>query len=351
MGLMPSSHAIRIKDLCEIQGARGNPLTGIGIVTGLSGTGDKNPDAMRAQEQMLRRYGIDIDSRGDLASKNVAIVSVTTTIPAFAKEGTRLDIKIQSMYDAKSLEGGTLMETLLLGADENVYAVAQGAVSVGGFNADAGGGTSVRNNHVTAGTIPMGAFVEREIPSTITDGERINLLLTRPDFGTARNIQEALNKRIGPGSTTALGAGTINIIVPEDERSDLVGFIANLQEIDVESDLRARVMFNERTGTIVVGGEVRISPCHVAHGGLTIKITDTPQVSQPLPFSDGFTVETSQQDIEVVELDATLMPLGGVSAADVAEALNRLKVTPRDMISIFEVLREAGVLEAELVAM
>lgn len=355
--LIPQAHAIRIKDLCEIQGARGNPITGVGIVTGLAGTGDKTPDAMRAQEQMLRRFGIEIDSRRDLASKNVAIVTVTTIIPAFAKEGTRLDANIQSIYDAKSLEGGTLMETFLMGSDEQVYAVAQGAISVGGFNADAGGGTSVRNNHVTAGHIPMGAFVEREIPSTITDGERINLLLTRPDFGTARNIQKALNKSIGPNTSKALGAGTINVVVPEQYRADLVGFIADLQEIQVKSELRARVMFNEKTGTIVVGGDVRISPCHVAHGGLTIKVSSQPVVSQPLPFSEGLTVEAVETDIEVIEEDAALMPilinknLNDVSAADVAEALNRLKVTPRDMISIFEVLRQAGVLEAELVSM
>ena len=349
---MPEAKAIRIKDLCEVQGARGNSLSGIGIVTGLAGTGDKSADAMRAQEQMLRRFGIDIDSRDELSSKNVAIVTVTTTIPAFAKEGTKIDVKVQSLYDAKSLEGGTLMETYLMGADEQIYAVAQGAVSVGGFNADASGGSSVRNNHVTAGTIPMGAFVEQEIPSTITDGERIMLLLTRPDFGTARNIQMALNKNVAEGSSEALGAGTVSVIIPQENRGDLVSFIANLQDIDVESEVKAKIIFNERTGTIVVGGDVRISPCHVAHGGLTISITSTPAVSQPLPFSDGWTVETEETQIDVIEPDpVALMPLKGVSAADVAAGLNSLKVTPRDMISIFQALRQAGVLEAELVTM
>lgn len=348
----PTAQAIRIKDLCEIQGARGNALRGVGIVTGLAGTGDKSADALRAQEQMLRRFGIDIDSRSELSSKNIAIVTITSLIPAFAKEGTRIDVKVQSLYDAQSLEGGTLMETYLIGADEEVYAVAQGAVSVGGFNADAGGGTKVRNNHVTAGTIPMGAFVEREIPSTITDGERIMLLLTRPDFGTARNIQQALNKEIAPDSSQALGAGTISVIIPKDQQDDLVGFIADLQDIDVQSEVRARILFNERTGTIVVGGDVRISPCHVAHGGLTISITATPQVSQPSHFSEGWTIEAETTAVDVIEPDpVTLMPLRGVSAADVATGLNSLKVTPRDMISIFQALREAGVLEAELVTM
>lgn len=349
---IPTADAILIRDLCEIQGARGNPISGIGIVTGLAGTGDKSGDALRAQEQMLRRYGIDIDSRSDLSSKNVAIVGITTIIPAFAKEGTRLDVKIQSLYDAKSLEGGTLMETYLMGGpDKEVFAVAQGAVSVGGFNADTGGGTNIRNNHVAAGTIPMGAFLEREIPSTITDGERIVLLLTRPDFGTARNIQQALNKKIAPNSSAALGAGSISVIVPKEERENLITFIANLQDIDVETVQKARIIFNESTGTIVVGGDVRISPCHVAHGGLTISITETPLVSQPLPFSDGWTIETEQTFIDVIEPDpVTLMPLKGVSAADVAAGLNSLKVKPRDMMSIFQALRQAGVLQAELIS-
>lgn len=351
LALMPASHATRIKDLCEIQGARGNMLSGVGIITGLAGTGDKSEDAVRAQEQVLRRYGIEIESRDDLSSKNVAIVTVRAVMPAFAKEGTRLDVQVQSVYDAQSLEGGTLMETMLMGIDGEVYAVGAGSVSIGGFNADAGGGTSVRNNHVTAGTIPMGAYVEREIPSTITDGERIMLLLTRPDFGTARNIQEALNKKIGEGSSAALGAGTVSVVIPPDERADLVGFIADLQDIEVNAENKARIVFNERTGTIVVGGDVRIQPCHVAHGGLTIQISTTPVVSQPLPFSDGFTVEAEETQVEVLEQEAALMELQGVDAAEVAEGLNKLKVTPRDMISIFQALRQAGVLEAELVTM
>jgi flagellar P-ring protein FlgI len=343
--------AVRIRDLCDIQGARGNSLMGIGIVTGLAGTGDKAADTIRAQEQMLRRLGVDVEKRGDLTSKNVAIVSVTAVIPPFAKEGTRFDVKVQSVYDAASLEGGTLMDTLLTGADGEVYAVAQGPISVGGFNADASGGTSIRNNHTTAGTIPMGAFVEREIPSTITDGERIMLLLTRPDFGTARNIQNAIVASMGSGSASALGAGTVSVTIPVDERGSLVNFVANLQEISVEAEVPARIIFNERTGTIVVGGDVQIKPCHVAHGGLTIRISAQPVVSQPLPFSDGVTVVEDETVIELEEKEVSLMPIGGASAAEVAEGLNRLKVTPRDMISIFQALRQAGVLDAELITM
>ena len=340
--------ATRIRDLCEIQGARGNALKGIGIIVGLAGTGDSAADAMRAQEQILRRLGIEIETRTELASDNVAIVIVTATIPAFAKEGTRIDVQVSSLYDAESLEGGTLLETMLLGADNEVYAVAQGSVSVGGFNVSAGGGSSVRKNHVTAGRIPMGAYVEREIPSTITDGERIVLLLKRPDFGTAENLQKAINAAYGAGTASALGAGTIGVLIPETRRSNLVSFIAEVQKLDVKSEVRSRVVINERTGTIVVGGEVMIQPCHVAHGSLTIKISRTPLVSQPAPLSSGVTVQEEETAVDVEETVAYLLPLGGVSASEVAEGLNKLRVTPRDMITIFQALREAGVMDADL---
>lgn len=345
--LAVDAHAVRIKDLVEIQGARGNGLRGIGLMVGLAGTGDDADAAIRAQERMLRRMSIEVGSARELTSDNVAVVVVTATMPAFAKEGTRIDVQVSSLYDAESLEGGTLLETLLYGIDGQVYAVAQGSVSTGGFNADAGG-ANVRKNHVTAGRIPMGAYVEREIPSTITDGERIMLLLKRPDFGTANNVQDAINSRLGFRSARALGAGTVSVMIPSEFRPNLVEFIAEVQDIDVESDLRSRVVINERTGTLVVGGNVMVKPCHVAHGGLRIRVATTPLVSQPLPFSDGFTVETEETDVTVEEDLAALMPLEGVSAADVAEGLNRLKVSPRDMISIFQALRQAGVLDADI---
>ena len=341
--------AARIKDLCSVQGVRGNKLSGAGIVVGLAGTGDSTSLAVLALERALRRKGVEVNSAADLTSKNVAVVWVTTEIPAFAKEGTRLDVMVNSMGDSKSLEGGTLLETHLMGADGNVYAVASGSVSVGGFSADASGsGSNVRNNHVTAGRIPMGAFVEREVPSTITQGENINLLLSRPDFVTANNIQVAINKAIGPGSARALGAGTVKVRIPKADHANLTAFIAKVQSIGVESDTRAVIMINERTGTIVVGGDVRIRPCHVAHGGLTVSVTATPDAIQPLPFSGGTTVPVVDATIEADQPLAYLMELGGSSAAEVAEGLNKLKVTPRDMISIFQALRMAGVMDADL---
>lgn len=343
--------AARIKDLCDVQGARGNILKGIGIVVGLAGTGDTATAAITAQERMLQRLNIDVQSFKDLKTSNSAIVVVTANIPAFAKEGTRIDVKIDSLYDSKSLQGGTLLETHLTGPGlgETVYAVAQGPISIGGFNTGTGGGgTAVRQNHVTGGRIPMGAYVEREIPSTITDGKRLMLLLKRPDFTTANRIQEAVDKTLGADAAVALGAGAVRVTIPEADQPELISFIARLEEIDVRTDTPTRVVINERTGTIVVGGDVIIKPCQVAHGNLTIKIATTPTVTPALPFTDAQPVVTETVQVEAEEQEAYLMPVEGTSAADVAEALNRLRITPRDMISIFQALREAGSLDADL---
>lgn len=343
-----AAHAARIKDICEIQGARGNALKGIGLVVGLAGTGDKAEAAIRAQERVLTRMTVEVGSAAELTSDNVAVVYVTATIPPFAKEGTRIDVSVHSAYDAESLQGGTLMETLLYGADDRVYAVAQGPVSIGGFEADGGGGNTIRTNHVTSGRIPMGAYVEHEVPSTITDGQRIILLLKTPDFSAASNIVHAVNKKYGE-SASAFGAGSVSVTIPQNDRANLVGFIAGLEGLEVElGDGPARVVINERTGTIVVGGNVRIRPCQVAHGSLTITIAQTPLVSQPAPFSQGQTVVAEATDIGAEEAAARLMPLEGTSAAQVAEGLNRLMVSPRDIIAIFQALREAGVMDADL---
>ncbi len=342
-----SAAATRIKDLCEVQGVRGNHVSGMGLVVGLAGTGDKSPLALEALEQVLRRSGIEVKSASSLKSANVAVVAVEGVLPAFAKEGTRIDVTVKSISDAKSLEGGSLLSTLLLGADGEAYAMAQGPISTGGFNADTGG-ASVRLNHVTVGRIPLGAYVEREVPSTITDGERIMLLLKQPDFGTARNIEEVINKEFEAASSSALGGGSVLVMVPEESRPRLVEFIARVQDLSVEIDMPSRIVINERTGTIVVGGEVQIRPCQVAHGSLTLTVANTPQVSQPLPFSDGATTQTQTTDMQVVNPDVSLMPVEGTSAAEVAESLNRLKTTPRDMISIFQALKAAGVLDADI---
>ncbi len=348
-----TAHAARIKELCDVQGARSNILKGIGLVVGLAGTGDKTSAAIVSQQRLLERLGIEVKDLKELKSDNAAVVMVTSTIPAFAKEGSQIDVNINSMYNCKSLEGGTLLETHLTGPGlgDTVYAVAQGPVSVGGFNAEAGGGgggAAVRKNHVTAGRVPMGAHIEREVPSTITDGERLMLLVKRPDFATANGIQEAVNTLMGEGTASAMGAGTVRVTIPEAGRPDLVSFIAKLEDIEVKTEMPATVVINERTGTIVVGGDVIVKPCQVAHGNLTLKISQTPQVTPALPFTDAQPVTTQATKVEVQEQEAYLMPVEGTSAGDVAATLNRLRVTPRDMISIFQALREAGALEADL---
>lgn len=352
LATLPAAHdaaAVRIKDLCDIVGANDNDLFGIGLVVGLAGTGDKNADAVRRQERLLDRLDIDIASVNDLRSDNVAVVMVDAVLPQSAKAGTRVDVRVSSIYDCSSLEGGVLMPTFLRGINDEVYAVAQGPVSIGGFNVQGGGGGSgVRKNHATVGRVPMGCRIEREIPSTITDGERMSISLKRPDFITANAVTMAINDHLKENAATALGAGTINIRIPREMQGDLVSFVASIQEINVRTDMPARVVINERTGTIVVGGQVMIRPCQVAHGNLSIQIATTPVVSQPPPFSPGETVRTEITDLQVTEETAYLMPVWGASAGDVAAALNKLKVTPRDMIAIFQALREAGALEADL---
>ncbi len=348
-----TARAVKIREICEIQGARPNELKGVGYVVGLAGTGDKAALTVEAQQRMLDRMGIEIDNPKALSGKNSALVMVTATLPAYVKEGTRIDVKVDALADCKSLEGGMLLETYLYGPGPNktVYALAQGPISVGGFNTDASGGSSVRENHVTAGRVPGGATIEREVPSTITDGERIVLTVNQPDFQTASELQQAINLEFGDGTATALGAGSLRIGIPMEEQSNLVGFIARLQDVDVRTKQPARIVINERTGTIVVGGEVVIKPCQVAQGSITIKIDTATEVTPAPVFSDQPPAVTQNQTLAVTKEDAHLMPVQGTSAADVAQALNQLKVTPRDMIAIFQALSKAGALEAELETM
>ena len=353
-GLMAGpARAVQLRNVCEVQGARPNMLKGMGIVVGLDGTGDKADAAINAQDRMLQRMGIEVSDVDELVSANSAIVVVTATLPPFAKAGTHIDVKVDSIYDCESLEGGTLLETHLKGPGmgETVYALAQGAVTIGGFQAQGGGGTSVQQGHVTSGRIPMGATVEHEVPSTITDGRRLTLLVKQPTFSTANSVREVIEETLGDGSAIALGAGTVRVTIPEEAQTDLVGFIARLEELEIETETAAKVVINERTGTIVVGGNVVIKPCQVAHGNLTIRIATTPVVTPALPFTDAEPIVTESVDLDVEEQEARLMPVSGTSAADVAEALNRLRVTPTDMISIFQALRTAGALEADLQVM
>ncbi|MCK5558804.1 MAG: flagellar basal body P-ring protein FlgI, partial [Candidatus Hydrogenedentes bacterium] len=268
-------------------------------------------------------------------------------LPPFAKEGTRIDVIVNSLFDAKNLEGGTLLETLLEGIDGQVYAVAQGPISIGGFNVG-GAGAGIQRNHPTVGRIPDGAFVEREVPSLITDGKSINLLPRHRDFVTASRIAMAINNSLGENTAVALNAGMINVRILDKWMDDPVGFIATVQEIRVMPDRPAKVLINERTGTVVIGGEITLSPVAIAHGNLTIEVSVATEVVQPASLSRGETVVTETMTAQVTEENARLIPVEGADVKEIAEALNRLQVTPRDLISIFQALKEAGALHAKL---
>jgi len=351
VGLCASAwSASSIRDLCEVQGARENRITGVGIVVGLMGTGDGAAASIEAQKNVLERYGIDVKDLGSLSSKNIAICMVDAVLPPFAKEGTTIDVNVESVLDASSLEGGQLLETYLRGPGpgDTVYAVASGPVSLGGFNADTSAGTSVRSNHPTAGRIAGGAMIEQEVPASITDGERLTLLVRRPSFEAANEISQALDTAYGTNTATALSGGAVQVRIPPEKQRDLVAFIAELNKLRVDVEQPAVVVINERTGTIVVGGGVMIKPCQVAHGSLTVEISTTETAVPALPFTDADPLVVENEEIEVTEPEVSLMPVEGTSAAEVARSLNMLRLTPRDMIAIFQALHAAGALEAEI---
>jgi flagellar P-ring protein FlgI len=342
---------VRVRDMAMVAGARDNQLAGFGLVVGLAGDGDKDPVyTIQTVANMLQRYGITVPA-ATIASKNVAVVMVTADIPAFMKPGARLDVTVASMGDAKSLQGGVLLQTPLLGADGRVYAVAQGPTSIGGFSAGAegGGGATVQKNHPTVGQIINGALVEREIPSTIVRNNYLELLLREPDFTSASRLAAALNEKF-PSSSTALDSTTVRVQLPEGSGDSPVDFIARLEQIEVTPDSPARIIINERTGTIVATSRIRISNCAVSHGNLTITIASTLDVSQPSPFSEkGETVVTPRTDTKVTEGKASLIALPELPTVEkVASALNALGVTPRDMMAIFQAMKQAGALQAEL---
>jgi len=336
----------RLKDIAQIEGARSNQLVGYGIVVGLDGSGDSQQALFTAQSvvNMLSKFGINI-SLDKMKIKNVAAVMLTADLPPFQRPGNKIDVVVSSIGDAKSLQGGTLLQAPLIGADKNVYAVAQGSVSIGGFSAG-GGGNTVSKNHSTAGRIPGGAIVEREVPSTLTDGKSLNVVLNSPDFTTASRVVQAINAVIGPGRASAKDAGTICVTT---DSSDLVDLIAKIGEVQVEESVVAKVIVNERTGTVVIGGNVKLSPAAIAHGDLTVEIATENQVSQPLPDSAGKTKVITQGTTNVSEQSARLMYIQpGATLKDLVHALNELKVTPRDVIAILQALKGAGALHAEI---
>ncbi len=345
------AQAARIKDLTSIKGVRTNQLTGYGLVVGLDGTGDKSGTEFTIQSlvNMLERMGINVDKK-DVSVKNVAAVVVTAKLPPFARIGSKMDVVVSSIGDAKSLVGGTLLFTPLRGADDNVYALAQGPISVGGVGASGASGSSVTKNHLLAARIAGGATIEREVAFSLNGKKDLTLTLLNPDFTTALRMSETINAAMGEDVSKALDSGTLELNVPETYREDISRFLANVEVLEVDPDTVARIVVNEKTGTVVIGKNVRISTVAVSHGNLSITIKETQNVSQPRPFTEtGQTTVTTESDIEIRESDNKLMVIdGGATIGELVRALNAIGVTPRDLISIFQSIKAAGALQAEL---
>jgi flagellar P-ring protein precursor FlgI len=346
-----SARADKLRDLTDVVGARDNQLVGYGVVTGLNGTGDDItvPFAQQSLRALMRRLGIQVDAK-QARLRNVAAVVVTATIPAFVREGSRLDITVSSMGNAKSLRGGVLVQTPLRGADRKTYAVGQGALVVGGFSANGFSGSSLQENVTTTGRVPTGALVEREIKTIYSVKDKITLALRSPDFGTAQKVVEALNKAFGDGSAKALDGGSVEIKAPGDLKDKPVELLSKLGEIDVDPVTSARVVINERTGTIVAGGDVHLSPVAIAQGGITISIQETQQVVQPNAFAAGQTQAQQNSNVEANEKGPALTYVkGAATLADVAQSLSTLGVSPRELASILQALKGAGALRAEII--
>lgn len=347
------AHSQRLKDIAEVEGVRGNQLVGYGIVVGLNGTGDgKSVEfTVKGISNMLEKMGIRVDPE-DVKVKNAAAVAVTATLPPFARPGSTLDITLSSLGDAKSIQGGTLLFTPLKGADGNVYAVGQGSVSVGGFSVDSGG-DAAQKNHPTVGVIPSGATIERSIPFDLFQSHKMRIVLRDADFTTVKNVVATINTSLGRPLAVAVDGASIEVQITPDLSRDPVGFLSQIENLSVAIDAPARVVVNERTGTIIMGENVRISKVALAHGNLNIAIRSENQVSQPNALSEGgTTTTTTNTDVQVGEEQRSLSVVGGqVTLGEVVNALNALGATPRDLISIFAALKKAGALQADLVVM
>jgi len=352
--LVPAAHAqTRLKDIAVVQGVRGNQLVGYGLVVGLGGTGDGTGATFTPQSvaSLLQKFGVTI-APGALKLKNVAAVMVTATLPAFVKNGSAIDVTVSSLGDAKSLQGGTLLQTPLQAANNQVYAVAQGAISVGGFLAGGGADGSVAKNFVTVGRVPGGALVEQDVATTLqgASSNSVSVTLNQPDFTTAARLAQAIRDHLPEGAIGARAEDAATIRVPFAPGTEPVSLIAALESVPVQTDEVAKVVINERTGTVVMGGEVVVSACAVAHGSLTVQIANAPIISQPAPFSPkGETVVAPGKIINVQEGSQRLIPIAASTSLDkVVRSLNALGVTPRDLIAILQAMREAGALHAEI---
>lgn len=353
---LPIHHAAavsRIKDIADFEGVRDNQLIGYGLIVGLNGTGDNIKSVDFAKESlisMLDMNGINARS-GQIKAKNVAAVMVTANLPAFARQGSRIDVTVSALGDAKNLLGGTLIATPLKGADGEVYAVAQGTVATGAVSAgNQTQGSSVLKGVPTSGRIANGAIVEREIDFDLNSLDTMNIALRNPDFTTSRRIADAINAMLGTTAAKALDPGTVNMAIPTAYKENIVDLMTKVEQLQVQPDATAKVVIDESTGIVVIGKDVKINRLAIAQGNLTIKITDIPLVSQPEPFSLGETVVMTPELVEVEEdTEAKMKVLDtGINLQELVDGLNALGVTPRDLISILQAIKASGALQAEI---
>jgi flagellar P-ring protein FlgI len=349
----PADATSRIKDLANIEGVRQNQLIGYGLVVGLNGTGDtlnNIPFTKQSLQAMLERLGVNI--RGaQIRTGNVAAVMVTANLPAFSTQGTRMDVTVSALGDSKSLQGGTLLVTPLLGADGNVYAVAQGSLAIGGFQAE-GDAAKITRGVPTVGRISNGAIIEREIEFALNRLNQVRLALRNADFTTAKRIASAVNDFIGGAVAEPLDPSTVQITLPPKYPENVVALLTEIEQLQVEPDLAAKVIIDERSGIIVMGRDVRVSTVAVAQGNLTVTISETPQVSQPQAFSRGQTVVAPRTRVGVQEDGKKLAVVKeGVSLQQVVDGLNALGIGPRDLIAILQAIKAAGAIQADIEVM
>ncbi len=348
----PQAGAERIKDVASFAGVRDNQLLGYGIVVGLAGTGDQTtqvPFTRQSIQNMLERQGLSPDG-GNVQLNNVAAVMVTADLPPFAKPGQTIDVTVSSIGNADSLRGGELLMTPLKGADDNIYAVAQGSLIVGGLDASGRDGSRVTVNIPTAGRVPNGATVERSVPSKMGGAGAVFLNLREPDFTTARRMEQAINDSLGGGVAQAVDGGTIKVRAP-DAPDQRVGFMSVLENVQVQpGEGRARVVVNSRSGTVVIGQNVTIEAAAVSHGNLTVTVDESLNVSQPAPFSQGETVVTPESDVTVQEANNPAFVFDpGVKLNDIVQAINAVGASPSDLVAILQALKSAGALKAQLI--
>ena len=354
--LSPVLNAQRIKDLASIQGVRSNQLVGYGLVVGLPGTGEQSPFTEQSFRTMLANFGISLDSSVKPKIKNVAAVAVHAKLPPFIKPGQTIDVTVSSIGEAASLQGGTLVQTFLKGLDGNVYAVAQGSLVVSGFGAEGGDGSKIVVNTPTVGRIANGALVERAVISGFMQNDFLTLNLDYPDFSTAKSLADTINRRLGADPdkgyviATPIDAASVRVTAPR-EVGQRVGFLATLENFEfTPAKASARVVINSRTGTIVIGQDVRLSPAAITHGGLTVTIAENQTVSQPNALAEGDTVTTTQSIVDVNLDDTRMFAFNpGVTLDELVRAVNEVGAAPGDLMAILEALREAGALQGDLV--